>query len=227
MAVVATLTKGYDLDYIWKQVDRGPAKDAAGYYIQASETGGEPPGRWWGPGALALGLEPGQTVERQPYDLLFGQRKAPDGTPLGRPPDGGRKLADIYARLLSAEPHATAGRKRELRIEAARQARQSPLFFDLTLSLSKSISLFHASLGENARLARQAGDRDGDHYWSALVEEVDDDDLAGRPRRVRLLPARSRLHENRLPQHPGPRPRNRPVARGRPSRGALAAAHLP
>src|SRR5580692_11019780 len=110
MAVVATLSKGYDLDYIWKQVDRGPAKDAAGYYIQASESGGEPPGRWWGPGAKALGLEPGQRVERKPYDLLFGKRKAPDGTRLGKPPDG----------------------------------------------------------------ARQAGDQDGDKYWSALVEEVDD-----------------------------------------------------
>ena len=174
MAVVATLTKGYDLDYIWKQVDRGPAKDAASYYIQASETGGEPPGRWWGPGAKALGFQPGQTVERQPYDLLFGQRKAPDGTPLGKPPDGGRKAADVYARLLAAEPHATAERRRELRIEATRQTRQSPLFFDLTISLSKSISIFHASLGENARLARQAGDQDGDKYWSALVEEVDD-----------------------------------------------------
>ena len=61
VAVVATLSKGYDLDYIWKQVDRGPAKDAASYYIQASESGGEPPGRWWGPGAAALGFEPGQT----------------------------------------------------------------------------------------------------------------------------------------------------------------------
>ena len=173
MAVVATLSKGYDLDYIWQQVDRGPAKDAAGYYIQASESGGEPPGRWWGPGAKALGLEPGQVVEREPYDLLFGERKAPDGTPLGRPPGSGRKAADIYARLLAAEPHATAERKRELRIEAARQARQSPLFFDLTLSLSKSISIFHASLGENARLARQAGDQAGDAYWSGLVAEVD------------------------------------------------------
>ena len=173
MAVVATLSKGYDLEYIWKQVDCGPAKDAASYYIQASENGGEPPGRWWGPGARALGLEHGQTVEREPYDLLFGQRKAPDGTPLGRPPDGGRKIADVYARLLAAEPHATADRKRELRIEAAKQARQSPLFFDLTLSLSKSISIFHASLGENARQARQAGDREGDQYWSALVTEVD------------------------------------------------------
>ena len=174
MAVVATLSKGYDLDYIWKQVDRGPAKDAAGYYIQASESGGEPPGRWWGPGAKALGLEPGQTVERGPYDLLFGERKAPDGTPLGRPPGGGRKAADLYAKLLAAEPHATADRRRELRTEATRQARQSPLFFDLTISLSKSISLFHASLGENARLARQAGDQDGDRYWSALVTEVDE-----------------------------------------------------
>ena len=80
----------------------------------------------------------------------------------------------MYARLLAAEPHATAERRRELRIEATRQTRQSPLFFDLTLSLSKSISIFHASLGENARLARQAGDQDGDKYWSALVEEVDD-----------------------------------------------------
>jgi conjugative relaxase-like TrwC/TraI family protein len=173
VAVVATLSKGYDLDYIWKQVDRGPVKDAVGYYLQASEAGGEPPGRWWGPGAQALGFEPGQTVERQPYDLLFGQRQAPDGTQLGRPPDGGRKAADAYARLLAAEPHATADRKRELRIEATKQTRQSPLFFDLTISLSKSISIFHASLGENARLARQAGDQDGDQYWSALVEEVD------------------------------------------------------
>jgi hypothetical protein len=85
-AVVATLSKGYDLEYIWTQVDRGPVKDAASYYLQASEHGGEPPGRWWGPGAKALGLKPGQVVDRDAYDLLFGQRKAPDGTQLGRPP---------------------------------------------------------------------------------------------------------------------------------------------
>ena len=148
-------------------------KDAAGYYIQASESGGEPPGRWWGPGAKALGLEHGQIVEREPYDLLFGERKAPDGTQLGRPPGSGQNAADIYARLLAAEPHATAERQHELRTEAARQARQSPLYFDLTLSLSKSISIFHASLGENARLAREAGDQAGDAYWSGLVAEVD------------------------------------------------------
>src|ERR1035437_8756577 len=174
VAVVATLSKGYDLEYIWKQVDRGPAKDAASYYIQASESGGEPPGRWWGPGAKAVALEPGQQVDREPYDLLFGERQAPDGTQLGRSPAGVRKAADLYAQLLAAGPHATAERKRELRTEAVQKARQSPLFFDLTLSLSKSISIFHASLGENARLARQAGDTEGAQYWTALVTEVDD-----------------------------------------------------
>ena len=126
MAVVATLSKGYDLDYIWKQVDRGPAKDAASYYIQASETGGEPPGRWWGPGAKALGFEYGQRVEREPYKLLFGERKAPDGTRLGRPPGNGRKAADLYAALLAAEPHATAERKRELRTRPSRRPARAP-----------------------------------------------------------------------------------------------------
>ncbi len=155
-------------------MDRGPVKDAASYYIQASETGGEPPGQWWGPGAKALGFEPGQRIEREPYDLLFGERQAPDGTQLGRHPDTGRKAADIYKLMLAAEPHATAERKRELRTEAVKKTRQSPLFFDLTISLSKSMSVFHASLGENARLARQVGDADGDAYWSGLVGEVDE-----------------------------------------------------
>jgi hypothetical protein len=75
LAVIATLSKGYDLDYIWRRVSRDLAKDAAGYYLRAGQTGGESPGRWWGPGAQAPGLEPGEAVEREPYDLLFGQRK--------------------------------------------------------------------------------------------------------------------------------------------------------
>ena len=74
MAVVATLSKGYDLDYIWTQVDRGPAKDAASYYIQASETGGEPPGRWWGPGAKALGFEQFDDTSRLRVNALTGDR---------------------------------------------------------------------------------------------------------------------------------------------------------
>jgi len=172
VAVVATLSKGYDLDYIWRQAGASAGKEGAGYYLQAAEAG-EPPGRWWGPGAEALGFTQGQVVEREPYDLLFGHRQAPDGTPLGRPPGGKLKAAEAYAQLLAAEPHATAERKHQLRIEAASRARQSPLYFDLTISLSKSISIFHASLGENAGLAHEAGDAAGEAYWAGLVAEVD------------------------------------------------------
>ena len=123
----------------------------------------------------------------------------------GRPPS-------VYAGLLAAEPQATAERKRELRARASREARQSPLFFDLTLSLSKSISIFHASLGENARLAREAGDADGERYWSGLVAEVDEMIMAGGARGLRLLPAGGGLHPHRLAPRPGRRPGDGPVA---------------
>ena len=62
------------------------------------------PAAGWDGGAEALGFKQGQVVEREPYDSLFGQRQAPDGTPLGGPPGGGRKAASIYAQLLAAEP---------------------------------------------------------------------------------------------------------------------------
>ena len=45
--MIATLTKGYDLDYVWKQVDQAAVKSAASYYMQSAEAGGVPPGRWW------------------------------------------------------------------------------------------------------------------------------------------------------------------------------------
>src|SRR6202041_3236915 len=96
----------------------------AAYYIDASENGGEPPGRWWGPAAEALGFAPGQQIERESYDLLFAERKAPDGTPLGRRPGRNTRPAGFYARLLAAEPQATLERKRELRARASREARQ-------------------------------------------------------------------------------------------------------
>ena len=135
MAVVATLSRGYDLDYIWRQVDCGPAKDAAGYYFQASESGGELPGRWWGPGAKALGLEHGQIVEREPYDLLFGERKAPDGTQLGRPPGSGHNTADIYARLRT--PARTADRSRPPGPPQPAVLRPDPVAVEADLHLSR------------------------------------------------------------------------------------------
>jgi hypothetical protein len=73
MAVVATLTKGYDLDYPWRNVDRSAQKSAVEYYLQAAEKGWEPPGRWWGPGANALGCSPGVSTRGGAAILMFAQ----------------------------------------------------------------------------------------------------------------------------------------------------------
>ena len=74
MAVVVTVAKGYDLGYIWKTQGQANAeRTPGGYYINAAQAG-EPPGRWWGPGAQALGFTSGQVVERKPYDAVYQQR---------------------------------------------------------------------------------------------------------------------------------------------------------
>jgi hypothetical protein len=82
------------------------------------------------PGAKALGFEHGQLVERSPYDLLFGQRKARDGTPLGKPPGGGRKAQDHYPLLRSvnrsAEPEpVTSEQGEKLTMTAGEETREA------------------------------------------------------------------------------------------------------
>jgi TrwC relaxase len=170
MAVMATVAKGYDLDYAWRAV--GEAYRGAGYYLAAAEAG-EPPGTWWGPGAERLGLVAGQQVEREPYDLLFGQRRGPDGGKLGRVPANAGKAVEIYKSLVAAEPGADDHRRAVLRIEAQRQARQSPLYFDLTVSWSKDISIFHASLGAAVQRARDEGDKQAEALAAGLLAEAD------------------------------------------------------
>ena len=165
MAVVVTIAKGYDLGYIWKTQDHAAERTTGGYYLNAAQAG-EPPGRWWGPGAQALGLTPGQTVERQPYDAVYRQTDPRTGARLGRPRGRYPTFADHLARLTAAEPHATAERLIELEREAARATRQPAAYYDVTVSFSKSISVLHASIRENERRARLAGDQQTAAYWA-------------------------------------------------------------
>jgi hypothetical protein len=88
LAVVVTAAKGHDLDYIWKtQGQASAARTPGGYYINYinAAQAGEPPGRWWGLGARALGFTSGQVVERKPYDAVYQQRDPRTGDKLGRP----------------------------------------------------------------------------------------------------------------------------------------------
>ena len=171
MAVVVTVAKGYDLGYVWKNQGRSGAEQATGgYYINAAQAG-EPPGRWWGPGAAALGLAAGQVVERRPYNAVYEQLDPRTGERLGRPRGVYAKFADHLARLKAAEPHATAERLIELEREAAKATRQPAAYTDVTVSFSKSISVLHASIRENGRRARLAGDEQAAAYWASQEEK--------------------------------------------------------
>ena len=167
MAVVVTAASGYDLGYVWKnQTEHAqPERSAGGYYINAAQAG-EPPGRWWGPGALALGFADGQVVERRQYEMVYRQLNPATGQKLGRARGNYATFADHLARLKSAEPHATAERLLELEREAAQATRRSPAYTDMTVSFSKSISVLHASIRENERRARLAGDTAGAARWA-------------------------------------------------------------
>ena len=165
MAVVVTVAKGYDLGYIWKTQGEAAGRTTGGYYINAAQAG-EPPGRWWGPGAQALGLTPGQIVQRAPYDAVYQQIDPRTGAKLGRARGRYPTFADHLARLRAAEPHATAERLIELEREAAQATRHPAAYTDVTVSFSKSISVLHASIRENERRARLAGDQQAAAYWA-------------------------------------------------------------
>ena len=179
MGVRVTIAPGFDAAYPWQAIGAAEGgKSSAGYYMAPAEGGGEPPGRWWGRGAAALGLEPGSLVEREAYDLVVDQRVDPrDGvSKLGRSPQKGIERADVIyektaGRRAGGDAGAAAGAARWRR---RKLARQGPLYFDLTVSLSKSISVFYASLGENLRQAQLAGDQEGAEYWAGLIAEVDE-----------------------------------------------------
>jgi hypothetical protein len=171
VAVVVTVAKGYDLGYVWKNQGQATAeRTTGGYYINAAQAG-EPPGRWWGPGARSLGLAAGQVVERKPYDAVYSQVDPQTGAKLGRPRGSYAKFTDHLARLTAAEPHATAERLIELEREAAKATRQPAAYTDVTVSFSKSISVLHASIRENARRARLAGDDRAAAYWAGREEQ--------------------------------------------------------
>jgi AAA domain/TrwC relaxase len=212
VAVVVTAKSGYDLGYVWKgqrQAEAGAERHpSGGYYIDAAQAG-EAPGRWSGRGAEALGFTDGQQVEREPYEAVYRQVDPRDGTRMGRRPGGYARYAEHLARLEAAEPHATSERLLELERQAAAATRKSPAYTDVTVSLSKSISVLDASMLENARRARAAGDAAAAAVWDARHAELQDilqqANRAGLAHLERWAVTRTGYHGSRLPdgQEPG------------------------
>jgi hypothetical protein len=106
-------------------------------------------------------------VRAAPFLAVYRQVHPVTGEQMGRAPGGYAKTKDILARLLAAEPHATAERRLELEREAAQHTRRSPACTDVTASHDKTISIVHAAIREQERRARLARDEKAAVLWRA------------------------------------------------------------
>ena len=133
---------------------------------------GEAAGRWFGPGAAALGLQ--GEVKHADYLVVYAERPADPrtGEPLGAAKrDYSRSYEATLAQLKAAEPHATAERLAELQKQARAMTRQSPAYTDVTAEQAKSVSILHGSIRENGRRAREAGHDDAAAWWDAREQQ--------------------------------------------------------
>src|ERR1022692_4585088 len=181
MAGIITISPGHDASYPWRQIGTSaepgkPAQVGAEYYLSPAEKGGEPSGRWQGGGVADLGFREGQVIERAVFERLYGKfldPRDPSGQArLGRAPQQFRSAEEIFAVLVALEPEATAERCAQLMIEAKSQVRTPVQYFDATFSVSKSITLLHASAMANAAKAAAAGDVEAAGYWEQSAADV-------------------------------------------------------
>jgi len=178
MAVVLKINPGFDASYPWREIGTGDAAATSplDYYLVPADKGGEPPGRWAGRGLDVLGFTAGAVIDRKVFEPLFGQHtdpRDPSGrTRLGRAPQQFSSEEDIYRELVAAEPHATEARRAELRTLARAQTRHAVPFWDITVSVSKSITLFYGGLLAKAENARQTGDGAGTNRWERQAAVV-------------------------------------------------------
>jgi conjugative relaxase-like TrwC/TraI family protein len=182
VSAVLTISPGYDPRYLTRQVGQG----AENYYLSAVAEHGEPPGRWWGPGAEELGLEPGSEIDAavmeklystflDPRDPDFLNRRVPDDekTRLGRRPPKYDKAANkVFLEKLEAEPDADPERQKELWREAKSEVQQAVMHHDATFSPPKSFTLLHAGLQAKAQQAREAGDLVAAEAYEAAAEKL-------------------------------------------------------
>lgn len=173
MAGVTRLAVGHDASYPFKQMGEPDTPLPVDYYLGAVEKG-EPPGIWTGAGVPALGFEAGQIVDRESFELLYGEFVDPGtGERLGRKPQEFKRTADVvYEELLKAEPDATPRRRLQLRQRAEKETRQPVHYWDATFSPSKSITVVWTAFRAAAKSAEIGGDAQLAAEWAEAAEEV-------------------------------------------------------
>ncbi|HEX4103173.1 MAG TPA: MobF family relaxase [Pseudonocardiaceae bacterium] len=182
------------------------------YYLDAVATGreayytgavaeGEPPGRWYGAGAAALGLS--GLVDAQdatavyahfidPRDERFRDpEKWAEAATLGHTGRNYQSAEQLYAAALAKEPNADFERRDELRLDAAKRTRHNVAFRDATFSVQKSISILHTAFEAKAAAAHKTGDLAAAAMWEEYRTAVEDAVWAGNNAMLDYLAAKA------------------------------------
>ncbi|NKQ53553.1 relaxase domain-containing protein [Amycolatopsis sp. K13G38] len=150
MVGVLTVATGYSVRYLTDEVAQGREN-----YYTGAVAEGEPPGRWYGAGAEAVGLtglvdEQDMTAvyERfiDPRDPAFTDpSKWAEASTLGHTGRKYQSEEELYKLALDAEPDASPERREQLKLDAGKRARNNVAFLDATFSVQKSITVLHTA----------------------------------------------------------------------------------
>jgi hypothetical protein len=182
------------------------------YYLDAVATGreayytgavaeGEPPGRWYGAGAAAVGLS--GLVDAQDATAVYAHFIDPrderfkdpeqwaEAETLGHTGRKYQSAEQLYAVALTKEPNADFERRDELRLDAAKRARHNVAFLDATFSVQKSMSILHTAFEAKTVAARKAGDLAAVAMWEEYRTAVEDAVWAGNNAMLDYLAAKA------------------------------------
>lgn len=168
MAAYGSFSTGSGVDYY----TQGAGERAGGTNYYTGAVGGEPPGRWRGAGAEALGLA--GDVDPKVMRDLYERGIAPDGTPFGGQSRKFKSADELKAERLAAEPYASAERIREIERECAARARESVNFVDFTLSLDKASTVLHTAHAYAEEQARRGGDQSAEEHHRLIRTAIEE-----------------------------------------------------
>ncbi|MGY4772886.1 MobF family relaxase (plasmid) [Kribbella sp. CWNU-51] len=187
-----SISSGHRADYLTGAVASGREN-----YYTGAVAAGEPPGRWFGQGAEALGLsgEVGTQDMTALYERFIDPRddafrdpaRWDEAETLGHTGRAYKSEEQVYADALAREPGASPERRAELRALAGKAVRKNVAFHDATFSVQKSVTVLHTAFetqevqartaAEAARgaleQARRTGDREAVHRHSAAVHRAE------------------------------------------------------
>ncbi|MEU4292089.1 MobF family relaxase [Kribbella sp. NPDC026596] len=159
-----SVRSGHRADYLTGAVATGREN-----YYTGAVAAGEPPGRWFGKGAEALGLS--GEVDAQDMAALYERFIDPrseafrdparwdEATTLGHTGRAYKTEEQVYADSLAKEPGASPERRAELRALAGKAVRKNVSFHDATFSPQKSVTVLHTAFEAQEVQARTAAEQ--------------------------------------------------------------------